>query len=139
MTTRKTTPKPPPKPPPKSSLITTNIYRDMPEVAWHRTVVDHAMRASWLVYFIPDAMWRRAFANKTPQALGNRGFPDLVLAHPVRGLKFRELKRQGGKLSPYQIIWRDTLLAAGADWALWTPDMLDSHVIPELWGTRMEP
>jgi hypothetical protein len=58
------------------------------------------------------------------------GFPDSVIVGPSRVL-FRELKGKTGKLGPDQIVWRDTLLAAGADWALWRPaDMED--IVSEL-------
>lgn len=105
------------------------------ESAWQKTVVGHALRAGWLTYYIPDAMWRRAFVSGIPQDLGNRGFPDLIC---VRGscVLFRELKKIGGRLSEHQILWRDALLEAGADWALWTPADLD-EVIATLWQGAM--
>lgn len=34
---------------------------------------------------------------------------------------FRELKSDKGRLSPEQEIWRDRLINAGGDWAIWTP------------------
>ena len=50
------------------------------------------------------------------------GFPDLVLWHPGRGLLlFRELKRDGGKLTEYQWSRIGALNAAGADVAVWRP------------------
>ena len=91
-----------------------------------------------MVYFIPDAMWRRAFVSGIPQDLGNRGFPDLVLVRGPR-LLFRELKKEGGRLSEHQEQWRDALLDAGADWELWTPGQLDDRVIPTLWSVSDTP
>lgn len=50
------------------------------------------------------------------------GFPDLVLARAGSPVLFRELKVKGGRLTAEQRAWGDLLLAAGADWAVWTPD-----------------
>lgn len=106
--------------------------RAMTEVQWQATVLTHADRAGWMTYYIPDAMWRRAFVSKIPLHLGNRGFPDLVLLRGSR-LLFRELKRMGGSLSEHQEKWRDALVSAGADWDTWYPNELDTKVIPDLW------
>lgn len=103
----------------------------MMEVDWQRCVVNHAQRAGWLVYFIPDAMWRRAFKSKIPQHLGDRGFPDLILVKDR--VLFRELKRNTGKLSEHQKIWREAIINAGGDYDVWRPENLDTKVIPTLW------
>jgi hypothetical protein len=128
----------------RRDVVTPDAYlvaqlTSLSEEAWSNTVVGHAQRAGWMVYLIPDAMWRRAFTKGIPQKnLGNRGFPDLVLVGHGKVL-FRELKRHGGKLSPFQVIWRDALLENGADWDCWWPLDLDAKVIPELWGDRAPP
>lgn len=49
-----------------------------------------------------------------------KGFPDLVLVGP-HGVLYREAKSGRGVLEPEQRRWRDVLLAAGQDWALWRP------------------
>jgi len=54
------------------------------------------------------------------QGPGGTGFPDLVLVRYTRIL-YRELKDERRKLDRDQVAWRDALLAAGADWALWRP------------------
>jgi hypothetical protein len=60
------------------------------------------------------------------------GFPDLVIAGP-RGVLFRELKSAAGRLRPDQTTWRYTLMAAGADYAVWRPaDLADGRVAAEL-------
>ena len=48
------------------------------------------------------------------------GFPDLVCAHPVRGLLFAELKTEKRKLSPFQERWRDAL-DPHIEYYLWRP------------------
>lgn len=111
------------------------------EKEWQATVLDHAQRAGWLRYYIPDDMWKRAFRKSANgkqygQKLGDKGFPDLVLLRAGR-LIFRELKKMGGTLQPEQKVWRDELLNAGADWKLWRPSDLDD-VIADLWEGRAQ-
>jgi hypothetical protein len=48
------------------------------------------------------------------------GFPDLVIVGHGRVL-YRELKREGGRVSPAQRVWIDWLERHGADVAVWTP------------------
>lgn len=58
----------------------------------------------------------------TPTAYDASGFPDLVLVHPARKLVlFREIKSERGRLSSAQVGWRNDLVAAGADYAIWRP------------------
>jgi hypothetical protein len=49
-----------------------------------------------------------------------KGFPDLVLVGPG-GVLWRELKNATNGLDADQRLWRDALIAAGANWALWRP------------------
>lgn len=110
--------------------------RQKPEEAWQKLVLEYAERGGWLRWYIPDVMWRRAFVNQTPMQFGDRGFPDLLL---VRGnqVLFRELKAKGGTLSDHQIIWRDALREAGADWDIWFPADRFTKVEPILMGDRI--
>ena len=77
-------------------------------------VLDVAALEGWTAFHVRNS--KRAVI----QGPGGVGFPDLVL---VRGsaLLFRELKREGRKLDPDQVRWRDLLVAAGQDWGLWMP------------------
>jgi hypothetical protein len=52
---------------------------------------------------------------------GHSGFPDLVLAHPTRGLLFVELKTIGGRLSKDQKDWLIVLSEASAEVYVWYP------------------
>lgn len=64
-----------------------------------------------------------------------RGFPDLVLVHRKRGLMFRELKAENGRLSPYQKEWISVLTEAGQDIAVWnTADWHEGRILAELKG-----
>ncbi len=64
------------------------------------------------------------------------GFPDLVIVGPG-GCLFRELKGDGGKVSPAQQKWVDALVAAGQDAGFWWPDDLRSgRITRELTALR---
>ena len=68
-------------------------------------VIDAAVIGGWLVCHHPDSR----------RMLGHPGFPDLVLAHPTRGLIFVEAKTRAGRLRAGQLRWRSVLEGAGAD------------------------
>lgn len=60
------------------------------------------------------------------------GFPDWVFIS-VRGVLWRELKKQDGDLSSSQRRVRDLLIAAGQDWGLWKPaDLRSGRIEQEL-------
>lgn len=60
------------------------------------------------------------------------GFPDLVVVGPG-GVLFRELKGDGGRVSPAQQAWVDALLAAGSDAGFWWPaDLRSGRIHAEL-------
>jgi hypothetical protein len=70
--------------------------------------------------------WRTAVSGD------GKGFVDVLLVGHGRVL-FRELKSTRGRLSPDQQVWRDHLLANGADWGCWHPgDWLDGSIEAEL-------
>lgn len=58
------------------------------------------------------------------------GFPDLVLAHPTRGVIFAELKAAKGVVSAAQAMWREAL-ETHVTYRLWKPaDM--PNIVTEL-------
>jgi hypothetical protein len=59
------------------------------------------------------------------------GFPDLVIVGR-KGFAFRELKTNGGRLSPEQQVWLDKLTAAKADADVWRPSDWPERVTAEL-------
>lgn len=67
--------------------------------------------------------------HPTPHKVGQTwrsdgvGFPDLVLAHPDRGVIFAELKTERGKLLPAQKKWALALLRYG-EYYVWRPNQL---------------
>lgn len=60
-----------------------------------------------------------------------RGFPDVVIVG-TRGLLFRELKSERGRLTAEQRQWLDRLNQAGADAAVWRPSDWPTLIIAEL-------
>ena len=55
---------------------------------------------------------------------GSVGFPDIVMAHPTKGLVFCELKTEKGRASEAQLHWLATL-KPHAECYLWRPSDLD--------------
>lgn len=49
-------------------------------------------------------------------SMGNRGFPDRTVICPGGRVFFIEFKRKGGKMSPNQIIMKNTLEALGFEY-----------------------
>jgi hypothetical protein len=59
------------------------------------------------------------------------GFPDLVIIGS--SVLWRELKTEGGSVRREQEMWGASLLAAGQDWGIWRPSMLESgRIVTEL-------
>jgi hypothetical protein len=72
-----------------------------------------------------------SFHHAQPSVVGKRwittgspGFPDIVMAHKVRGLIFAELKTAKGKTSEAQDYWLETL-GPHAECYLWRPCDID--------------
>ena len=64
------------------------------------------------------------------------GFPDWVIVS-VNGVLWRELKSETGELSTHQRQWRNLLIAAGQDWAVWKPrDLRSGRIEQELQALR---
>jgi hypothetical protein len=93
----------------------------MNEAQWQSQVVQLAQTFGWLVQHTRPAKVGDKWM--TP-ITGDVGFPDLVLAHPQRGVLFAELKTARGRLSEPQRDWARVLRAGGAECHLWRPDDL---------------
>lgn len=94
-----------------------------PEAAFQSQVVQLAQTFGWLVQHTRPA--KQGDRWLTP-IQGDAGFPDLVLAHPVRGIIFAELKSATGALSEAQYLWGHTLREGGGEWRIWRPSDLDA-------------
>ena len=85
----------------------------MNEKQWQTNVIQLAKTYGWTVYH-------------TLRSEGSEpGFPDLVLVHPKRGVLFRELKTDDGRMSSDQLRWLGVLTSAGCDADVWRPADLD--------------
>jgi len=85
------------------------------EKAMMDTIVAAARITGWRCAHFRPARDRHGRWH-TPVQGDGVGFPDLVLAHPARGLLwFVELKASRGRLTPEQGRWAVDLAAAGAD------------------------
>lgn len=63
---------------------------------------------------------RLKFFHDNDSRRNKAGFPDLVIVGP-RGVLFRELKTDTGRVSPEQSDWLADLTRAGADADVWRP------------------
>lgn len=94
--------------------------RKQSEADFQAGVIDLARIYGWRVAHFraarqQDGAWR------TPVAADGKGFPDLVLVHPQRGVLFRELKTDVGHVTAEQEAWLDRLAGAGCDAKVWRP------------------
>lgn len=100
----------------------TRVYEKRPEreADFQKAVIDLAHMNGWMVaHFRPAQNSRGEW--RTPVAADGKGFPDLVLVHAVRGVLFRELKTDRGRLSRGQALWINWLGVARADADVWRP------------------
>ena len=94
------------------------------EKDFQRTVIEMAKVLGWRVHAERPAI-RQSGKWSTP-IQGDAGFPDLVLAHPQKGVIFAELKSERGKATDAQMEWMDALYAAGQRVHLWKPRDMDA-------------
>ena len=104
----------------------------MTEAQFQAQVIQIARLNGWRVFHpmkmqTRDGSWRTALS-------GDRGWPDLCLAHRERGFIVAELKTDKGKLSPDQVKWLQEL-APWAECHLWRPQDLDA-IARRLGGRR---
>lgn len=90
-----------------------------PEAEFQSAVIEAARFNGWRVHHTRTVQIRPGVWATPLQ--GDAGFPDLVLAHPDRGVIFAELKSARGRLSPEQDRWIRTLVACGAEAHVWRP------------------
>ena len=91
------------------------------ESDFQKQVTELAELLGWSWAHFRPAETARGWRTPVSGPLG-KGFPDLVLVHPVkRRVLFAELKRDGAKLSVDQRSVIDTFMTAGAQCATWWP------------------
>lgn len=97
-----------------------------------RAVVDLAQLLGILVHHSRPALtgkgWRTAI-------VGDKGLPDLILVG-ARGVLYRELKADKGRVRPEQHDWLTRLEQAGQDAAVWRPGAWPTQIRTELEAIR---
>ena len=103
----------------RDEAIMSNPLLRIGESQLQAAIIELAKHLGWMV-FHPMPVQNQAGRWRTAQQ-GDRGFPDLVLAHRELGVIFVELKSTIGRISDYQQLWIDTLRQAGAEVYVWRP------------------
>lgn len=89
------------------------------ESDFQEVVVDLAATCGWLVHHTRPSLDRRGQWRTHIQ--GDKGFPDLALAHASGRFILAELKGAAGRLSPEQVEWIRRLSLAGVEVHVWRP------------------
>jgi hypothetical protein len=100
----------------------------MSEKQFQNKIWNLAQRTGWKVAHFPPSRNQRG-GHQTAVAYDAKGWPDLVLCHPGRGLfLIRELKVKPNKLTPEQTQWLADLGNAEIDGDVWYPEDWDGIV-----------
>lgn len=91
----------------------------MTEAEFQAQVIGLAEMRGWQVMHVRRAVAGRKGKWLTPTSLA--GWPDLVLFKPGRGILYRELKTDRGRVSADQVAVLGALTAAGGDAGVWRP------------------
>jgi len=98
------------------------------EAQLQAAIVELAKHLGWLV-FHPMPVQNQAGRWRTALQ-GDKGFPDLVMAHKDHGVILVELKSSIGRLSEFQDKWIATLKAGGATVYVWRPlDIKEARIV----------
>lgn len=91
------------------------------EKQFQQQILELAKLTGWRAAHFRPAQTAKGW--RTPVSGDGRGFPDLVMCHPERGLViFAELKSDTGNLRPEQAAWLEALRACeGVEARLWRP------------------
>jgi hypothetical protein len=99
------------------------VNRDCPEDPFEDALIDAGHRFGWRAH--AERRSRSASGKHATAIKGDRGWPDVVLAHESKGLVIVELKAQTGSFGEGQIDWLETIdRAAGTGRvlvAVWRP------------------
>lgn len=104
--------------------------KPLSEADLQKGVLELAELTGWMVFHVSDSrrevIDRRSGVSRMVGDKLAKGWPDLVLVHPRRGVCFiRELKSDRGRLTPEQKQWIAALAAAGLDVGVWRPRDLE--------------
>ena len=99
----------------------STILNPITEKEFTQQVVAIAQMRGWLVFHaLPAQNVRGRYAT---WAIGDTGFPDLVLVHHTGGVVFAELKRSVREKARFdQLRWGNAIREGEGEWHLWTPN-----------------
>lgn len=83
------------------------------EKQFQANVIELAQRLGWKVAHFRSVRTQRKDGSThyaTPVAADGEGFPDLVMARPLRNIIYAELKAEKGKFSMKQMEWMEVLI-----------------------------
>lgn len=102
-------------------------YNDtMTEAELQDGIATAAQYAGWKVMHVRPA--RTESGWRTAVQYDGKGWPDLFLAHPDRGVMAIECKSRRGRLTLEQSDWLDTLAAAGVPVVVASPGNYDETI-----------
>jgi hypothetical protein len=103
------------------NFTSPGCQNDPSEKVFQRWVADLAHAYGWAYcHFRPARVIRNGVEKyETPIGGDGKGFVDMLLVRDR--ILFRELKAGKNGLTPEQEFWRDRIIRAGGDWALWHP------------------
>lgn len=102
------------------------LPHNVTEANFQQALVELAHRLGWRVQH--SRTIRTHNGRWMTPISGHIGFPDLVLAHPRRGVIFAELKTARGRLAPDQLAWREAL-EPHIEYHLWRPADWDAIIL----------
>lgn len=91
----------------------------MTEREFQDQVIALATLLGWKCHHVRAGMTRNG--RYMTHVQGHVGFPDLVLAHPKRGVIFAELKSENGRVDDAQKAWHVVLSEAQTEVHVWRP------------------
>jgi hypothetical protein len=103
------------------------------EADLQRGVIERAQQLRWKVMHPLPGQTKKGWATAT-QGDG-KGYPDLTLVR--ERIIFVELKAAAKYLTREQKLWRDWLLAAGAEWYMWKPLQWFDGTIDSILGVHL--
>ena len=86
----------------------------MSEAEFQDKVAELAQWSGWLV-FHPRRSRTESGGHATAVAYDGKGYPDLTMVHPARGIVFAELKVPPNDRTPDQVKWGKAIMSALAE------------------------
>ena len=102
----------------------------MTEAELQAAVIEMAQLFGWKVAHFRPARTEKGWV--TPVAADGKGFPDLCMVHPDKGILFAELKSEKGRVTREQGDWLIAIQHASGNAFLWCPSDWRDGLIQEV-------